>query len=370
MATIQIKYSDIAGYLCHGDFYRSLNSKDPEALIEIPGDSYAMGNTASDVDGLSLLLRTMSFWKLDMIPTGVMKFCRQNDCSVWLDVINNEPDFVELGIHNYLQTAFGTRNQLPMDEIIEMGRWEIILYTANICRAAKNIFPLTAKAAKFGHLRLLKWLHGEGFPWHPDTCTEASRCGHLECLQLCHENGCPWDVNVTSQAAKNGHLHCLKYAHGEGLAWHPDLCTMAATNGHLACLQYAHQNDSEMESELYLYAAMNGHLSCVQYAHEQGLEWHNHVCQIAAEYGQMECLQYAHANGCPWDERVVMVAIQKNQVVCLQYALQQGCPIHVNAWMSATTRGHIDCARLLYKHGVPWDDEVTCAHAANHPSLE
>ena len=56
----------------------------------------------------------------------------------------------------------------------------------------------------------------EKFPWDGLTCARAAKGGHLEVLKWAHANGCPWDAKTCETAAWNGHLETLKWAHANG----------------------------------------------------------------------------------------------------------------------------------------------------------
>ena len=96
--------------------------------------------------------------------------------------------------------------------------------------------------AAAGALRMLQWLHENGFPWDEATCGVAVRGGHLETLQWLHENGCPWDVDTCWEAAAGGHIDVLQYARHNGCPWNADTCWAAVGGGHFETLQYLHEN--------------------------------------------------------------------------------------------------------------------------------
>ena len=85
-----------------------------------------------------------------------------------------------------------------------------------------------SRAAKAGHLDVLKWIRENGFPWNEDTCSNAAKNGHLDVLKWSRENGCPWNEDTCSNAAKNGHLGVLKWARENGCPWNEDTCSNAA----------------------------------------------------------------------------------------------------------------------------------------------
>ena len=57
------------------------------------------------------------------------------------------------------------------------------------------------RAARYGHLEVLKWARANGCPWDEDTCFFAAQGGHLEVLQWARANGCRWDKQTRELAA-------------------------------------------------------------------------------------------------------------------------------------------------------------------------
>jgi hypothetical protein len=76
---------------------------------------------------------------------------------------------------------------------------------------------LCAAAAMVGDLEALKALRrAEIFPWDERTCWRAAKGGHLEVLRWARANGCPWDWRTCAEAAEKGHLEVLKWAIANG----------------------------------------------------------------------------------------------------------------------------------------------------------
>ena len=79
---------------------------------------------------------------------------------------------------------------------------------------------LCAAAARVGDLEELKALRrAEIFPWNTLTCMRAAKGGHLEILKWARENDCPWDWRTCAYAAKYGHLEILKWARENDCPW-------------------------------------------------------------------------------------------------------------------------------------------------------
>jgi len=226
----------------------------PEGIIQIPVEFFHPdGETVADLEEFRQLLRVMVFWILGDIPVGVLEFCTKNPIGMWEKSLTDLPGAAHKEIALVLLRTFSDPNIVPLETIVETGRWDLIVHAVG--RIDKSSHA-TAVAAEHGNLRLLKYLHEQGFAWHGGTCPSACENGHLEILQYAHENGCPWEGNVYFQAAMYGHLSCMKYAFEHGLQeWHLNVCSNAALRGHLEIVQYAHENGCPWDSNVHTSAA-------------------------------------------------------------------------------------------------------------------
>ena len=101
---------------------------------------------------------------------------------------------------------------------------------------------LCEAAARVGHLKKLKVLRADGWPWDSQTCAYAARYGHLEVLQWARAKGCPWNENTCYWAARGGHFEILQWARANGCPWNANTSSWAAEGGHLEVLQWALAN--------------------------------------------------------------------------------------------------------------------------------
>jgi len=67
-ACISIRYDDVPMFLRGSAFYKSLSTERDSVPIDIPRTSFKTDNTVNGVDDFKLLLHTMIFWGLDVIP--------------------------------------------------------------------------------------------------------------------------------------------------------------------------------------------------------------------------------------------------------------------------------------------------------------
>ena len=99
------------------------------------------------------------------------------------------------------------------------------------------------KAVATGNLALLRWLREEKmFEWDETTINKAAKIGHIHIVKYCMKQNCPVASLTCAFAAQYGHLDVLKYLHENGAPWDWRTCSFAAQNNHIECLNYAKEN--------------------------------------------------------------------------------------------------------------------------------
>ena len=99
------------------------------------------------------------------------------------------------------------------------------------------------EAVATGNLALLRWLREEKmFEWDEGTINKAAKIGHLHIVKYCMKQNCPIASLPCAFAAQYGHLDILKYLHENGAPWDWKTCRFAAQNNHIECLNYAKEN--------------------------------------------------------------------------------------------------------------------------------
>ena len=69
--------------------------------------------------------------------------------------------------------------------------------------------------------------------------TGTKFCESVERLARAKANGCPWDERTCARAAKGGHLEVLKWAREHDCPWNEWTCARAAFSAPLEVLQWA-----------------------------------------------------------------------------------------------------------------------------------
>ena len=160
-----------------------------------------------------------------------------------------------------------------------------------------------SEVAKTNKLELLEWAREwKHCDWDSKTMRIAAEQGNLEMVKYCVAKKCPIDWHACARAARYGHLECLKYLHEEVKApWDSYTASWAAENGHLHILEYLVERKYDQYNEFSCSnAAENGHLDCLKYLHETAkAPWNKEAVREAHENNHPECVQYLLDNDCP-----------------------------------------------------------------------
>jgi len=201
------------------------------------------------------------------------------------------------------------RKEFKVDEMSSVSTLEVAWEN----RENRSLWPswwlktsFCFKVAHTNKLELLKWAREEKkCKWNERTINAAAEQGNLEMVKYCVANDCPIDEVACARAARYGHLECLKYLHEEVKApWDSYTASWAAQNGHLHILEYLVERKFDKYNEYACTgAAAYGHLDCLKYLHETAkAPWDSRVVQLAHVNNQTECVQYLLDNNCPLPE--------------------------------------------------------------------
>jgi hypothetical protein len=369
VVTIAVK--SIPKYLLNSAFAKAI--EDDDDTIDLPESCYKSDLTIKNNTDLSLLLGTLRFWGVDIMPREVILYV------IWRkpqEIIHSTGDYVrELRYLPFLQ-ALCAKAALSCGESASdyYGLNEKLVWSTDPAEAAAQICRIhyddadgdiwtadtTALAARLGQLHALTFLHENGCPWKASACSSAASGGHLSCLQYAHEHGCKWDAETCTEAAQRRHLPCLKYACEHGCpvdagtlgwaVWHPASYELLCEKGLLV-----------MDAKLCASAARTSNLALLTRLHNNGCPWDKSTCESAAQAGGLECLRYAHENCCPWDSSTCGDAAFYGGLLCLQYVVEHGCPLPGDVMVCAVL--HVRSLQYLHEKGVPWNKKV-CEQAA------
>jgi hypothetical protein len=72
-------------------------------------------------------------------------------------------------------------------------------------------------AAQQGDLKVVQWLHDKtNCPWNTATCARAAKGGHLHVLKFLRQNGCEWDGRTRILATRSNHYETIEYVEENG----------------------------------------------------------------------------------------------------------------------------------------------------------
>jgi hypothetical protein len=235
-------------------------SRDDDDTIDLPENCYKSDLTIKNNTDLSLLLGTLRFWGVDIMPREVILYV------IWKkpqEIIHSAGDYVrELTYLPFLQA-------LCAKAALSCGESASDYYGLDA-----NVVWSTDPAEAAAQICLIHYDNADGDIWTADTTALAARLGQLHALKFLHGNGCPWNASACSSAASGGHLSCLQYAHEHGCRWDAETaCTAAAKAGKLECLQYLFERECSWDAATAHAAVVVGTLDCLKYAYERGCPW-------------------------------------------------------------------------------------------------
>jgi len=249
---------------------------------------------------------------------------------------------------------------------------------------------ITKRAARYGHMHVLQWLHERGTIERDSVCRGAAKGGHLHILEWSQTIGYEVHQFSPDAAAKYGRLEVLKWLRDqEGardrlalgdtsesarrlgdtvLVWTPYTCAFAAARGDIESLQWLRSVGCPWNAETCSRAALGGHLDIIQWARANGCPWDTYTYSSAARGGHLDTLQWVYANGCPSTESAYEQAAARGHVHVLEWLWEKGCPRYDNMLILAARLGQIVVAQWALDHGYEWQTDL-CSTMCWHGHL-
>jgi hypothetical protein len=137
-------------------------------------------------------------------------------------------------------------------------------------------------AAKFGHFKLLLWLHEQRCPWNRWTFSSAAVFGNLDILKWLYLKKCPWDSDTFTNAAESGNFDVLKWLHERKCPWDEDTFTAAVRTGNLEMIKWLDQHDCPFYVGECVEAA-EGDLDILNWLHDRERKRRKVVDEILAD---------------------------------------------------------------------------------------
>jgi hypothetical protein len=148
-------------------------------------------------------------------------------------------------------------------------------------------------AAKFGHLKLLQWLHKQGCPWNDETFSSAAHSGNMKMMEWLYERKCPWDKWTYRSAAESGSLDVLKWLYEKKCPLSRDTMSSAARFGNIEMLElgWLRQMKYDWGKSTFYGAARSGNLDVLKWLRERHCPWNYETFSAAVGTGNFELVE-------------------------------------------------------------------------------
>ncbi|MDE2097654.1 MAG: ankyrin repeat domain-containing protein [Patescibacteria group bacterium] len=197
-----------------------------------------------------------------------------------------------------------------------------------------NIFGnrLFKRAAEHNRLNVILWLMRRGNACPSVGCSRAARGGHLPLLRWLVKKEVPLhDTKVVDNAIRGGHIGILKWVLGRGPPQDLDiLCRDAAGYGHLEIIKWLQGRGGHITSIALSFAIRRGHQHVIDY-----------MLPI-----------------CPPNEDVVMTAAEIGDLKLLKRLVEHKYPVDSRAATMAAGYGRLDVLRWLVENKYPLNTQV------------
>lgn len=174
------------------------------------------------------------------------------------------------------------------------------------CRAKIN-----SKAAKYGHLEILKWGKNK-FDWGSEyASTSAVKGGILEVVKLMYGyGGFGFDSVEFSAAAASGNLEMVKWVWEkcQGRLNLDSAYSQAAIRGHIHILEYLKGQDMRFfvgELLAIPIGACGSDLHIIEWMRSNGFKWNRMIFSEASKKGDLSLFKWALINKIPIDKEMI-----------------------------------------------------------------
>jgi hypothetical protein len=169
-------------------------------------------------------------------------------------------------------------------------------------------------------------------------CVFAARRGDIKMLRYLHENGWPWEGYTLRAAAKSGNRDCLAYVLDNACPWTPDdLCQTVRSTLWTTIVTAIRPDGGDTRPATA--AASMGRLDLLSDLCEKGYVCGPETCAAAARHGYVDCLHYLYKQHCAWDHETTRAALVGKSRRCFEYAVSRDCPLMPMDREAAIARG-------------------------------
>ena len=213
------------------------------------------------------------------------------------------------------------REKTFVSQCAQNGWIPLLHWTSSTFLSRRNKDAMKAATARYGYLDLLKELMGEstgpfGFVDallgdYNKFAKKAAKGGHLEVLKFLGTTGCRFKTDTFYKAISKGHLEVVEWLSkkkgiteefDESYFGEDNSCCVAARKGRLEALKWLADEGHRCDEVTCVSAAKGGHLEVLKWLKEIGCALNDGVCSVAAGEGHLEVLKWAREQqGCKWD---------------------------------------------------------------------
>nr|WIL05404.1 ankyrin repeat protein [Pithovirus mammoth] len=272
---------------------------------------------------------------------------------------------------NYLSWAVCETNLI---EAVEGGQTEVVEWFFE--RGLKsNLTGLYYKAARGGHLEMMKLLHSRNVLLGCSAFTGAVEFGSLEILDWLKEINCPKDLSTFKVAVEKGDLKIISRLEENKFPMGIMSICHAANSQQPEVVVYLREKGFKWLDVMH-WASMGGCLDSIKYAYENGCPLESKVLENAISNSDIEMCQWAVDNGCPYSENrgAFLESIENSGLKVCRWALQNGFSFRLDDYLEdLVVSGNLEALKWFRQvdisNGRQWNEEVTYL-AMVHDQLE
>jgi len=248
---------------------------------------------------------------------------------------------------------------------VKMGIFKWFLEIRNIDWSGSTFSDNTTimdRAAGYGHLELIKWMHKKGYRCTNRAMNLAAGYGHLEVVKWLYENRTDGRINCAFDwAARNGRLDVLKFLNpiiGRRSYRYYNMGRYSAMDwaiieGHLETVEWLCENidrSRELFSGSANIAAKNNQIKILECLRKHNFIFKNIDMRMVIENGHLDVLKWLHANkikGCLSRENIAYAARYGNCEIAIWLNNNLRGKGTDNAMYWAAREGHLNILKYL-----------------------
>lgn len=248
---------------------------------------------------------------------------------------------------------------------VQRGHFEVLKWSQKVGVLCPLHTVVFSKAAAFGNIDIMNYLWKISCPYDEHLCSKAARNGHLHILKWARSQNPPiqWDEYTFINAVKYGDEEILNWLYLEKCPWNESTCEAAAKAGNLHLLKWLRNLKCQWDERTCSGASSSGNIKILKWARSQNppCPWSTETCRLAAKYGYIEILRWSRMceDPCPWDALVASSAAANGRIEVVKWLLsgaEPRCPFDQYLWKSALIGRHVDILIWLRENSFTPND--------------